>query len=63
MAQNTAAQAQALAAQYTAEAQAVAAKLRTFRPHSDPGSYLELIRRLEDLRRWVGILKGYGAAA
>jgi hypothetical protein len=59
----TAAQSRDMAAQYAAEAVAVAAELRTFRPHSDPGTFLALSGRLAELRRWVGILEGYGAAA
>jgi hypothetical protein len=59
----TAAQCRDLAAQYTTEAVAVAAELRSFRPHSDPGAYLALSDRLAELRRWAGILEGYGAAA
>jgi hypothetical protein len=60
---DTAAQARNLAAQYATEAEAVAAELRSFRPHSDAGAYLALLDRLAELRRWVGILEGYGAAA
>ena len=60
---DTAAQSRELAAQYAAEAETVAAELRTFRPHSDPGAYLALSDRLAELRRWAGILEGYGAAA
>jgi len=58
-----AAQSRDLAAQYATEAETVAAELRSFRPYSDPGAYLALSDRLAELRRWVGILEGYGAAA
>ena len=60
---DAAAQARNLAAQYAAEAEAVAAELRTFRPHSDPGAFLALSDRYVELRRWTGVLEGYGAAA
>jgi hypothetical protein len=59
----TAAQSRELAAQYATEAEAVATELRSFRPLSDPGAYLALSGRLAELRRWVGVLEGYGAAA
>ena len=60
---DTAAQARNLAAKYEVMALDVAAELRTLRPYSDPGAYLALSDRLAELRRWVGILEGYGAAA
>jgi hypothetical protein len=43
----------ALIAQFTAEAEQVAAELRSFLPLSDPGRRLELLRRHEELRRWI----------
>jgi hypothetical protein len=43
----------ALIAQFAAEAEQVAAELRSFLPLSDPGRRLELLRRHEELRRWI----------
>jgi hypothetical protein len=47
------AQTLALIDQFTAEAETVAAELRSFKPHSDAGRYLELRRRFEELQHWI----------
>jgi hypothetical protein len=39
--------------QFSAEADQIAQELRGFRPHSDPGRYLELTRRHGELQRWI----------
>jgi hypothetical protein len=51
----------ALIAQFTAEADQVAAELRSFLPLSDPGRRLELLRRHEELRRWISTCQAYAA--
>jgi hypothetical protein len=51
------AQTLALIDQFTTEAGQVAAELRSFKPHSDAGRYLQLCRRFEELKRWIGICK------
>jgi hypothetical protein len=51
------AQTLALIDQFTAEAEQVAAELRSFKPHSDAGRHLQLRRRFEELQRWIGACK------
>ena len=47
----------ALIDQFTEEATQVAAELRSFKPHSDAGRYLQLRRRFEELSRWISNCK------
>jgi hypothetical protein len=48
-----------LIAQHTAEADQIAQELRGFRPHSDPGRYLEISRRHGELLRWIANCEEY----
>jgi hypothetical protein len=50
-----------LIAQFTAEAEQIAQELRSFRPHSDAGRYLELTRRHGELQHWIATCKAHAA--
>jgi hypothetical protein len=50
-----------LIAQFTAEAEQIAQELRSFRPHSDAGRYLELTRRYGQLQHWIATCEAHAA--